>query len=122
MFSSKLFRSEQAEIDKARAVNAVAPNFVHACDAAHLLRTVNAAVSEGITSIATVHDSFGCLPPRATHFLKIIRKELVRMYEEHDVLREVLYQAHADLDPRLAPVIASYYHLKFNRTPIPDQR
>lgn len=58
---------------------------------------LNAAVSEGVTSIATVHDSFGCLPPRATHFLKIIGKELARMYEEHDVLREVLDQARADL-------------------------
>ena len=27
--------------------------------AAHVLRTVNAAVAEGITSLATVHDSFG---------------------------------------------------------------
>jgi DNA-directed RNA polymerase, mitochondrial len=96
----KLAIGELAEIDKARAVNAVAANFVHACDAAHLLRTVNAAVSEGITSIATVHDSFGCLPTRAARFLKIIRKELARMYEEHDVLREVLDQVRADLDGR----------------------
>lgn len=96
----KLAMGELAEIDKARAVNAVAPNFVHACDAAHLLRTVNAAVSEGITSIATVHDSFGCLPPRAARFYKIILQEFVRMYEEHDVLREVRDQACADLDGR----------------------
>jgi hypothetical protein len=27
--------------------------------------TVNAAVSEGVTLIATVHDGFGCLPSRA---------------------------------------------------------
>jgi len=93
----KLAMDELAEIDKTRAVNAVAANFVHACDAAHLLRTVNAAVSEGITSIATVHDSFGCLPPRAARFIKIIRAELVGMYEEHDVLREVLDQARVDL-------------------------
>jgi hypothetical protein len=55
---------------------------------------------EGITSIATVHDSFGCLPPRAARFLEIIRAELARMYEEHDVLRELLDQARADLDGR----------------------
>ena len=96
----KLAIGELAEIDKARAVNAVAPNFVHACDAAHLLRTVNAAVSEGITSIATVHDSFGCLPPRAARFHKIIREELARMYEEHDVLLEVWDQACADSPAR----------------------
>ena len=72
-------------------------NCVHACDAAHLMRTVNAAVAEGITSIATVHDSFGCLPSRAGRFRKIILEEFVRMYETHDVLAEVFAQARADL-------------------------
>ncbi len=81
------------------AVNAVAPNLVHACDAAHLMLTVNAAVAEGITSIATVHDCFGCLPSRAERFRKIIREQFVRMYEEHDdVLAEVLEQARKDLN------------------------
>ena len=88
---------EEPKIDRRKANNGVAPNFVHACDAAHLMRTVNAAVAEGITSIATVHDSFGCLPSRAGRFRKIIREEFVRMYEEHDVLAEVFAQARADL-------------------------
>jgi len=88
---------EEPKIDRRKANNGVAPNFVHACDAAHLMRTVNAAVAEGITSIATVHDSFGCLPSRAGRFRKIIREEFVRMYEEHDVLAQVLNQARADL-------------------------
>jgi DNA-directed RNA polymerase len=61
------------------------------------MRTVNAAVAEGITSIATVHDSFGCLPSRAGRFRRIILEQFVRMYEEHDVLAEVLAQARADL-------------------------
>jgi DNA-directed RNA polymerase len=87
----------QPEIDRRKAKNGVAPNFVHACDAAHLMRTVNAAVAEGITSIATVHDSFGCLPSRAARFRKIILEQFVRMYEEHDVLAEVFAQARADL-------------------------
>lgn len=95
----KLAIGDLPEIDKDDAIDAVAPNFVHACDAAHLLRAVNAAVSEGITSIATVHDSFGCLAPRARRFRKIISEEFVKMYEEHDVLREVREQAHADLGP-----------------------
>lgn len=88
---------EEPEIDRRKTKNGVAPNFVHACDAAHLLRTVNAAVAEGITSIATVHDSFGCLSSRAERFRKIVREEFVRMYEEHDVLAEVLNRARADL-------------------------
>ncbi len=85
-------------INKNNSVNGSAPNFVHACDAAHLLRTVNAARAEGITQFALVHDSFGSLPCHAARFRQIIREEFVRMYEEHDVLTEVLEQAKCDLD------------------------
>jgi DNA-directed RNA polymerase len=84
-------------INKRRAANAIAPNLVHSLDAAHLMLTVNAAVANGILQIATVHDSFGCLAPQAAKFNKIIRAELVRMYETHDVLSEVLEQAKCDL-------------------------
>lgn len=87
----------EKEIDKDKAANGVAPNFVHALDASHLMLTVNAASQQGITNIATVHDSFGCLASQATEFNKIIRTELVRMYETHDVLSEVLEQAKCDL-------------------------
>ena len=96
-YTTKLAVGELPKIDEDAAVNGVSPNFVHACDAAHLMRTVNAAVAEGITSIATVHDGFGCLPSRAERFRKIIREEFVRMYEEHDVLAEVLEWARKDL-------------------------
>ena len=79
------------------------PNFVHACDAAHLHLTVNAAVAEGITSIATVHDCFGCLPSRAERFRRIIREQFVRMYEEHDVLAKVLQEARRDIGGEQLP-------------------
>jgi hypothetical protein len=63
----------------------------------NLLLTVNAAVAEGITSIATVHDSFGCLPSRAERFRQIIREQFVKLYEENDVLAQVLESAREDL-------------------------
>jgi DNA-directed RNA polymerase len=66
-------------------------------DAAHLPRTVNAPVAEGSTSLATVHDSFGCLPSRAERFRRIIREQFVGMYEDNDVLAQVLEQARKDL-------------------------
>ena len=64
----KLAMADALEIDHPRARNSVTPNFVHACDAAHLLMTVNAAVAEGITNLATVRDCFGCLPSQAARF------------------------------------------------------
>jgi DNA-directed RNA polymerase, mitochondrial len=102
----KLAMADALEIDRLRARNSVTPNFVHTLDAAHLLHSVNAAVSEGITSIATVHDCFSCLPARAERFREIILEEFVRMYEEHDVLREVFDQAQAalsELDTKRMP-------------------
>jgi DNA-directed RNA polymerase len=85
------------EIDKGKASNGVAPNFVHALDAAHLLMVTNACVSENITQLATVHDSFGCLAPQATRFNQIIREQFVELYKKHDVLAEVLASARHDL-------------------------
>jgi DNA-directed RNA polymerase len=87
------------EIDKAKAANGVAPNFVHALDASHLLLVANAALAGGIRSVATVHDSFGCLAPQATRFNAIIREQFELMYSKHDVLAEILERACADLTP-----------------------
>jgi DNA-directed RNA polymerase, mitochondrial len=97
-FRVKVTTGDKPELDSAGIRDGVVPNFVHACDAAHLMRTVNAAVSEGITSIATVHDSFGCLPSRAERFRKIILEQFTRMYSEHDVLAEIREQACKDLE------------------------
>ena len=58
---------------------------------------IYAAVAKGITSLATVHDSFGCLPSRAERFRRIIREQLVRLYEKNDVLAQVLECAREDL-------------------------
>jgi len=87
----------QKEIDKEKAANGVAPNFVHALDASHLALTVNAAVAAGVTNLATVHDSFGCLAPQAKRFNEIIREQFVQMYEQNDVLAQVRQQAFCDL-------------------------
>ena len=87
----------EPEVDKNGAKNGVAANFVHACDAAHLMLTVNAAVAEGITAIATVHDSFGCLAAHAERFRRIIRERFVELYEKNDVLAQVLECARRDL-------------------------
>ena len=103
VYTTKRVVGERPKINKTKAANAIAPNLVHACDAAHLLRTVNAAVAEGVTSIATVHDCFGCLPSQADRFRKIIREQFVEMYERNDVLAQVLDQARKDLDGPQGP-------------------
>ena len=43
------------------------------------------------------HDSCGCLAAQAERFRRIIREQFVKMYEDHDVLQEVLDWARKDL-------------------------
>ncbi|MGM5019253.1 DNA-directed RNA polymerase [Tardiphaga sp. 367_B4_N1_1] len=86
-------------IAKEKAAAGIAANFTHSMDASHLLLSVGVAADEGITDIATVHDSFGCLACDAPRFLHIIRETLMRMYADHDILSELLESARADLTP-----------------------
>lgn len=86
-------------IAKDKAAAGIAANLTHSMDASHLLLSVGAAADAGITDIATVHDSFGCLACDAPRFLQIIRTTLMRMYTDHDILAELLESARADLTP-----------------------
>jgi Autographiviridae RNA polymerase len=74
-------------IRKTKCMNAAAPNFVHAMDAAHLIRVVNAAANEGI-QVGSVHDCFACLAPQARDLRRIIREEFARLYSG-DVLADL---------------------------------
>ena len=56
---------------------------------------VNAAVTQGITSVATT--VLRLLGREAERFRRIIREQFVKMYEDHDVLQEVLDWARKDL-------------------------
>ena len=61
-------------------MNAAAPNVVHAMDATHLVRTVNAAAVDDITNVATVHDLFSAPAPQAQRFRQIIGTQLMLLY------------------------------------------
>ena len=88
------------ELDADEATSGAAPNIVHALDAAHLARTVNACASNGIRDLMTVHDCFACLVPQADKLNQIVRYELWRMYEEHDPLVEIRERALIPLGPQ----------------------
>jgi DNA-directed RNA polymerase len=93
------------EIDRAEAKSGASPNFVHSLDAAHLIKVVNTAASEGITDLLTVHDCFYCLAPQATRLHKIIRDEMQNMYRDYDPLGDLRDHNVSDPDdPDLLPV------------------
>jgi DNA-directed RNA polymerase len=68
------------KINKKKAIDSAAPNFVHSLDAAHLIRVANRASTEGITNLVTVHDSYACLAPQAAQLNDILRGELAELY------------------------------------------
>lgn len=84
-------------IAKEKAASGISPNVVHSMDASHLLLTVGNCADEGITDIATVHDSFGCLACDAPRMNHILRDTFLKMYTDHDILAELLESARADL-------------------------
>lgn len=89
---------ETPGINKMKVANAVAPSFVHSYDAAHLMMVVLRALDEGITNIALVHDSFGCLPNDAARFRKVIKETFGALYEHNDVLTDMLKENMSKLD------------------------
>ena len=54
-----LSEADGVKLDVMKMVNAIAPNIVHSLDAAALYLTVYKCLSQGVTSFAMVHDSFG---------------------------------------------------------------
>lgn len=69
------------EIDWAKVETTTAPNFIHALDAAHLIKSLQAARRAGITKLAAVHDAFGTTPSRTSEFAELLRQTFAKLYE-----------------------------------------
>ena len=82
----------QSKILKRKAKDSAPANLVHSLDAAHLIRSINAAVAEGITDVVTVHDCYGTTAPQVTRFQQIIRREMTLMYLCYDPLTRLWEQ------------------------------
>lgn len=89
------------ESDLRRHRNGIAPNFVHACDAAHLHMLVDAADKAGIPFLAMVHDDFGTLAPYTESLQKLIRETFVDLYTVSNPL--VDYQTYHGITKPLPP-------------------
>lgn len=94
-------------IDTKGQVSAVAPNYVHSCDASHLMRVSLAAWHEGIHSLAVIHDSFGTHACDTAKLSYLLRETMIEQYTA-DVLgrlrEEVLEQLPMSLRKELPPL------------------
>jgi DNA-directed RNA polymerase len=91
---------ETDKMDRKKQANGISPNFVHSCDAAHMMLTTVRAEQEGIKSFAMIHDSFGTTAADTEDLFRIVRESFVEMYEGVDVLeqfqREIVSQLPAN--------------------------
>jgi DNA-directed RNA polymerase len=94
------FTLEQASgvIDTNGQVSAVAPNFVHSCDASHLMRVATASWHEGIRSLAVIHDSFGTHACDTAKLSSILRETMVEQYTP-DILANLRDEVLRQLEP-----------------------
>ncbi|APL99490.1 RNA polymerase [Aquamicrobium phage P14] len=69
--------------------NGIAPNFIHSMDAAHLTLTTVQSSTEGIHSLAMIHDDYGTHARYAGRLYSIIREVFVNIYESCDPLEEL---------------------------------
>ena len=82
-----LFRSHvtvsmrSGEYDCRKATSAVAPNFIHSLDGAHLCKVINAADC----NIVPIHDSFATHPDQVDELRDVLVQQFYSMYKD-DVL------------------------------------
>ena len=108
------------EIALHKQANGIAPNVIHSLDAAALMLTVTMAASQGLTSFAMVHDSYGTTAGSMGVLAHTTRQEFFRLYTSVDVLEhlradfQVLTEEEVPAPPQagdldLSGVLASEY-------------
>jgi DNA-directed RNA polymerase len=87
---------DKDNLDRRKQSSGIAPNFVHSCDAAHMMLTVTRAKQAGIDNFAMIHDSFGTTAGDVEQLYHTVREGFVEMYGEVDVIEsfrdEILQQ------------------------------
>jgi DNA-directed RNA polymerase len=93
------FVQDTDELDRRKQVTALAPNFVHSYDAAHLCRTVVALEAERGHGLdwAVVHDSFGTHAADVEDLGRVLRRTFVDLYQGHSPLAAFAAQVEAVL-------------------------
>jgi DNA-directed RNA polymerase, mitochondrial len=80
--------TKPAKIDGAAAARSATANLTHSMDASHMHLVACVTAEEGIDMTA-VHDSFGCLAPRARRLYDIIRYQFFRLYNPSNMLGDI---------------------------------
>lgn len=81
--TQKISLAEETNIlSKARQKNGISPNFVHSCDAAALVRTINLCLKMQIKNFCMIHDSYGTHAPKVHEMAAALRVAFVQLFSE----------------------------------------
>ena len=88
-------KCDSSKINERKTKTSAAPNFIHSCDASHLIFTVDASRIEGIDDLAVIHDDFGTHAGKTDLLRSILSDTFVDMYTEYDVLQDFIDECEA---------------------------
>ena len=83
MFRRFKFYFKSKDVDVRAVRQAIAPNYIHSLDAAHMFLTIYRLIALGFTHLSMIHDSYGCYAPLIGQMLTIIREEFIEMHSEN---------------------------------------
>lgn len=84
------------KVEPLRQKNGVSPNVIHSLDAAALMLMVKQALTDGVTHIAAIHDSFGTHAADTATMRSATRHGFVKLYS-HDVAADLEEQLKAQI-------------------------
>ena len=73
------------DVNNRAAIQAIAPNFIHSMDAAHMFLTLDEMISRGIYSMSMIHDSFGCHANYIDEMRDILREKFVLIHTDNQL-------------------------------------
>lgn len=87
------YQQNTSHVDTRRQANGVAPNFVHSCDAAHMISTINRCLDIGMQDFCMVHDSYGTHAGNVEVLEQELREAFIQQYRG-----DVLGKLHQELE------------------------
>ena len=69
------------DVSDREASQAIAPNFIHSLDAAHMFLTIDSLIKGEVTNLSMIHDSFGCMPNDVDTMAAVLREEFVKVHK-----------------------------------------
>lgn len=115
-FAPRLNEEVPDTIDRRRQANGIAPNFVHALDAAALTLTVNLAGSQGLDKFAMIHDSYGTTAAKTPMLARALRESFVQMYSGENVLETFAREVVPDHLKETIPAVPMVGGLDLSKT------